>query len=91
MQLRSINMNITFIMTYTSTDKASLSMFAVEVVNFRTDLIMIIPLQRIRSKKLSLFELRMMQQRNRNLWEFYLKNVPNTDYIWVKLHEIKNL
>lgn len=39
MQLRSINMNITFIMTYTSTDKASLSMFAVEVVNFRTDLI----------------------------------------------------
>lgn len=84
-------MNITFIMTYTCTDKASLSMFAVEVVNFRTDLIMIIPLQRIRSKKLSLFELRMMQQRNRNLWEFYLKNVPNTDYIWVKLHEIKNL
>lgn len=50
-------MNITFIMTYTCTDKASLSMFAVEVVNFRTDLIMIIPLQRIRSKKLSLFEL----------------------------------
>lgn len=33
----------------------------------------------------------MMQQRNRNLWEFYLKNLPNTDYIWVKLHEIKNL
>lgn len=58
MQFRSINMNITFIMTYTCTDKASLSMFAVEVVNFRTDLInMIIPLQRIRSKKLSLFEL----------------------------------
>lgn len=57
MQLRSINMNITFIMTYTCTDKASLSMFAVEVVNFRTDLIMIIPLQKIRSKKLSLFEL----------------------------------
>lgn len=50
-------MNISFIMTYTCTDKASLLMFAVEVVNFRTDLIMIIPLQKIRSKKLSLFEL----------------------------------
>lgn len=57
MQFRSINMYITFILTYTCTDTASSSLFAVEVVNFRTDLIMIIPLQRIRSKKLSLFEL----------------------------------
>lgn len=39
MQFRSINMYITFILTYTCNDKASLSMFAVEVVNFRTDLI----------------------------------------------------
>lgn len=50
-------MNIIFIMIYICIDKVSLLMFVVEVVNFRIDLIMIIFLQRIRFKKLSLFEL----------------------------------
>lgn len=50
-------MNIIFIMIYICIDKVSLLMFVVEVVNFRIDLIMIIFLQRIWFKKLSLFEL----------------------------------